>query len=129
MRRAGAALAAVVIALLLATLAPSVAGAKADDGLRSFHGRVVSTSSDAFKIRRGDGTKMRFAVTGATRFERIGGLAALRRGMAIEVKGVRADGGWVARKVEREDDDDAGDDHGGHGDDDPPGDDHGGDDD
>ena len=49
---------------------------------------------------------VRLRVTNRTRFERIVGFSALRGGLAVEVSARRADGSWVARKVERRHDDD-----------------------
>jgi hypothetical protein len=135
-----------LVALLAVTavaLVPMGATAKSSSGLRSFHGKVtsVSTADKTFRIKRSNGTSLTFRVTSATVFQRLGGrLSALREGRAVEVKARKADGRWVARKVQPDgdatgDDDgadhDAGDDHGtgGHGADDgadhDAGDDHG----
>src|SRR3954447_22150629 len=136
-----------LVALLAVTavaVVPMGATAKSSSDLRSFHGKVtsVSTADKTFRIKRSNGTSLTFRVTGATVFQRLGGrLSALRQGRAIEVKARKADGRWVARKVEADSDaargnddganHDAGDDHGsgGHGADDganhDAGDDHG----
>jgi len=89
---------------------------------RHFEGRITSLNRErhTFRLRRESGVRVRFRVTNRTRFERIVGFSALRRVLAVEVSARRADGGWVARKVERRhadsSDDDCGDD--GHDDDD-----------
>jgi hypothetical protein len=120
-----------LLAVAVAAVLP-VAGAGAKSGgskerLRSFHGTVtsVSTAGKTFQIRRAGGGTLTFRVTRTTVFQRLGGrLGALREGRAIEVKGKRVDGRWVARKVEPDADHhrggaddgpnhDAGDDHGG----------------
>jgi Domain of unknown function (DUF5666) len=122
-----------LVAVAVAAILPAAAATgKSSSGLTSFHGKVtsVSTAGKTFRIKRFNGTSLTFRVTSTTVFERLGGrLSALRTGHAIEVKGKRIDGRWVARKVEP--DDDARDDHG-RGDDDGAGhdvgDDHGSDD-
>jgi Domain of unknown function (DUF5666) len=70
---------------------------------RQFEGRVTSVNRErqTFRLRRESGARVRFKVTARTRFERIAGLSALRRGLAVEVNARRGDGGWVASKVER----------------------------
>jgi hypothetical protein len=112
----------------VAVLAVVPGPSSAATALTNFHGTVstVSAAQKTFKIKRANGASLTFTVTSSTVFERVGGgLAALRRGKAVEVKAKRVDGRWVARKVEPGGA--AGDDHGGHGNDDPPGDDHGSD--
>src|SRR6476659_5880729 len=99
-------LVALLAVAVAAVLPVAGAGAKSggdDNGLRSFHGTVtsVSTTAKTFQIRRAGGGTLTFRVTGTTVFQRLGGrLGALREGRAIEVKGKRVDGRWVARKVE-----------------------------
>jgi hypothetical protein len=86
---------------------------KSSSSLTSFHGTVtsVSTANRTFKLRRANGTTRTFRVTSATVYERLsGGLSSLRD-RAVEVKGKRVDGRWVARKIEP--DNDSGDDNGG----------------
>jgi Domain of unknown function (DUF5666) len=115
-----------VLAAVPGTSSAATAGSSA--ALTNFHGTVssVSTAEKTFKIKRANGTSLTFSVTASTVFERVGGgLSALRRGKAIEVKAKRVGGRWVARQVEPGGT--SGDDHGGHGNDDPPGDDHGSD--
>jgi hypothetical protein len=69
---------------------------------RQFEGRVTSVNRtrQTFRIRRANGARVRFQVDSRTRFERIAGFSALRRGLGVEVKARRAGGGWIARKVE-----------------------------
>jgi hypothetical protein len=107
--------------------------------LRQFEGTVVSVNSGArtFRLRDTERGTARIKVTRGTRFERLAGFSALRRGLRrIEAKVQRRNGVWVAFEVERSggggehggrgrggDDDRGGDDHRG-GDDDRGGDDH-----
>lgn len=87
---------------------------KSSSSLTSFHGKVtsVSTADRTFRLRSASGTVRTFRVTTATVYERLGGLSSLRS-KAIEVKGKRVDGRWVARKIEPDDDRSGGDDRGG----------------
>lgn len=112
-------------ALAVLAIAPSAAFSKGRDG---FHATVlkVAPGGDAVRVRRSGGAKLRVEITPSTRFERIAGVAALRRGMAIEIKATRTGDRWVAREIEISGGDDdrggaePGDDHGsgGHGADD-----------
>jgi hypothetical protein len=64
----------------------------------------VSVNRDArtFRLRDTERGTVRIRVTRNTRFERIDGLAGLRRGMTnIEAVVRRSDGRWIAREVER----------------------------
>ena len=98
------------LAAALAICAVPLAQASSDDragddrgmAARHFEGRVASANLErqTFRIRRNRGATVRFTVTARTRFERIAGFAGLRRGLPVEVTARRADGGWVARKVE-----------------------------
>jgi hypothetical protein len=128
------ALLAVAVAAVLPVAGAGAKSGSDNNGLRSFHGTVTSVSETAktFQIRRAGGGTLTFRVTSTTVFQRLGGrLGALREGRAIEVKGKRVDGRWVARKVEpdadRAGDDDNGGDRGGADDgaDHDAGDDHG----
>jgi hypothetical protein len=116
-------LVALLAVAVAAVLPVAGAGAKSstNNGLKSFHGTVasVSTADKTFQIRRAGGGTLTFRVTSTTVFQRLGGrLGALRTGRAIEVKGKRVDGRWVARKIEPNDAaDDRNDDHGGGADD------------
>ena len=122
------------IAALAIAVGPGTAAGKSKPGLRSFHGTVgvVAKADRAFRLRRSGRSTLRFSVNRSTAYERVSGLAGLRRGLRIEVKARRVNGAWVARKIETEaGDDDAGDDKGGNRargqSDDPAGDDNGGD--
>ena len=88
------------IALLsIAALAAVPASASAAE----FEGTVVSVDRDArtFKLRD-EGRTVTIRVTSRTRYERLGGFAAIRKGARdIEAVAVRSDGRWVARVVER----------------------------
>jgi hypothetical protein len=102
----------IIIAGLVAALAicaAPLAQASSDDRAgddrgrtaHHFEGRVASANLERqpFRIRRHRGT-VRFTVAARTRFERVAGFAGLRRGLPVEVTALRADGGWVARRVE-----------------------------
>ena len=88
-------------ALLLAIAVASTAVAAP---LRQFEGRVVSVNREAKTFRLHDserGTK-RIKVTRNTRFERIDGLAGLKKGQRnIEATVKRKNGAWVAVAVEK----------------------------
>ena len=100
----------VIIAGLVAALAvAAVPVAQAAQGetaaaSRHFEGRVTSVDRErhTFRIRSESGSRVRFRVTSRTRFERVSGFSGLRRGSAVEVTARRADGRWVARKIERQ---------------------------
>jgi hypothetical protein len=86
--------------------------------VREFEGTVASVDRDSrtFRLRDSERGTIRVKVTSRTRFERIAGFRALKRGMsAVEVVVVRSNGAWVAREVERSG---GGGRHGGGGDDD-----------
>jgi len=89
------AVAATVVAL------PTPAGAAT---VRQFEGTVTSVDRDArtFRLRDSERGTFTIKVTSRTRFERIAGFSALRRGMRrIEADVRRANGRWVATEVER----------------------------
>jgi len=103
---AGAALAAsatgVATAATGATARPSAPAQAA--ATREFEGTVVSVDRGArtFRLRDVERGTVTIRVTSRTRFERVNGLAGLRRGMTrIEALVVRSNGRWVARVVER----------------------------
>ena len=78
---------------------------------------MVSVNRDArtFRLHDSERGTVRIRVTRSTRFERINGLAGLRRGMTNIESIVRRSGGrWVAVEVERSG---GGGEHGGRGDD------------
>jgi hypothetical protein len=88
--------------LITAALAGGAVPATA--AAREFEGKIVSVNRDNRTFRLHDserGTK-RIKVNRNTRFERIAGFSALRKGMRkIEVVAHRANGRWVATSVER----------------------------
>jgi hypothetical protein len=103
---AGAALAAsatgVATAATGATARPSAPAQAA--ATREFEGTVVSVDRGArtFRLRDVERGTVTIRVTSRTRFERVNGLAGLRRGMTrIEALVVRSNGRWVATEVER----------------------------
>jgi len=96
----------VPLALVVAGVAAAPAAAAPAGGavLREFEGTIVSVNRDARSFRLHDSERgtARIRVTRNTRFERIAGFGALRRGMSnIEATVRRADGRWIAREVER----------------------------
>lgn len=89
---------------ILAALAVPAAAAPAASA-REFEGTVVSVNRDTrtFSLRD-EGRTVRIKVTRRTRYERLSGFSAIRRGMtAIEAIATRKDarGRWVATLVER----------------------------
>jgi hypothetical protein len=98
---------------VLMTAAVAVPAVPATAAAREIEGTVVSVNRDNRTFRLHDserGTK-RIKVTRRTRFERIAGFSALRKGMRnIEVIVHRKNGRWVATEVERSG---GGGDHGG----------------
>jgi hypothetical protein len=121
---------AVLAAALTASLVPTAGAATTAPPsaaqLREFEGTVVSVNRAArtFRLRDTERGTARIKVTSRTRFERVAGFSALRRGMRrIEAKVTRRNGVWVAREVERSG---GGGEHGGGGGDDRGGDNHGG---
>jgi hypothetical protein len=103
---AGAVLAAsatgVATAATGATARPSAPAQAA--ATREFEGTVVSVDRGArtFRLRDVERGTVTIRVTSRTRFERVNGLAGLRRGMTrIEALVVRSNGRWVATEVER----------------------------
>jgi hypothetical protein len=72
--------------------------------VREFEGTVVSIDRGArtFRLRDAERGTVRIRVTRGTRFERIAGLAGLRRGATgIEATVRRSNGRWIATSVER----------------------------
>jgi hypothetical protein len=81
------------------------AGAGAAEAAMHFEGTVVSKDKNAqtfhLKQDQGGGT-FKFQVNDATKFERIAGFAAIKRGAKnIQVTARKSNGRWVAKKVER----------------------------
>lgn len=122
MIRGRAALLASVV--LAGVLAIGLLAAPAQAALRHIDGTVVSKNSDnrTFKLRTQNGNTVRVKVNGTTKFERIAGFSALRKGMRIEVDAQTTSGGLLAKQVEPQggnggggSDDSGGDDHGSGG--------------
>jgi uncharacterized membrane protein YgcG len=116
----------VVLAAALLTLSALVGNAASAAAARHYEGTVVSVNREAktFRLRDAERGTVRIKVTSQTRFERIGGFAALKVGAKrIEATVKRKNGAWIAVAVERSG---GGGEHGGGGADDSPGDDHGG---
>jgi hypothetical protein len=87
---------------VLAAVAGPAAAAPAASA-REFEGTVVAVNRDArtFSLRD-EGRTVRIKVTRRTRYERLSGFGALRRGMTgIEAIARRSNGRWVATLVER----------------------------
>ena len=92
--------------LVPALIATAVLGAAvpATASAREFEGRIVSVNKDnrTFRIHDSERGTKRIKVNRNTRFERINGFSALRKGMRnIEVNAFRKNGRWVATEVER----------------------------
>ena len=92
-------------AILVASFAPAVEAAPTGVAqAREFEGTVVSVNRDArtFRLRDVERGTVRIKVTRRTRFERLAGFSALRRGLRrIEATVHRRNGVWVASEVER----------------------------
>jgi hypothetical protein len=115
--------------IALAAAAVTVPAPASAATVRQFEGTITSVDRDSrtFKIRDSERGTFRVRVTSRTRWERINGLAGLRRGMTnIETTVRRSNRRWVAIEVERSggggehggrggDDSSAGDDSGGRG--------------
>ena len=87
----------IISALLLSTGVASAA-------TRQYEGTVVSVNRDAktFRLKDAERGTIRIKVRRATRFERIDGFSALRKGMRrVEATVKRVGGRWVATEVER----------------------------
>jgi Domain of unknown function (DUF5666) len=68
-----------------------------------FDGRVVSVNRDTRRFRVNDLERgvIRIQVTRNTRFERLAGFAAVKKGVLVDVTAKRSSGRWVATLVER----------------------------
>ena len=92
-------------AFLTACVVPSAGAAPAGAAqAREFEGTVVSVNREArtFRLRDAERGTVRIKVTRRTRFERLAGFSALRRGLrGIEANVRRRDGTWVAIEMER----------------------------
>jgi hypothetical protein len=110
-------LAAALTAALVPTAGAATTAPASAAQLREFEGTVVSVNRDArtFRLRDAERGTVRIKVTRRTRFERLSGFSALRRGLKrVEAKVRRQNGVWVASEVERSG---GGGEHGGGGDD------------
>ena len=98
------------IATALAALAAGALPAAAPAA--EFEGTVVAVDRDARTFTlRDEGRRVRIKVNRRTRYERLSGFSAVRRGMTgIEAIARRVDGRWIASLVERSGRDGGGDD-------------------
>lgn len=110
--------------LLIAALALGVTALPAQAAVRHIDGTVVSKNGDnhSFQIKTQSGNSIRIRVTPNTRFERLAGFGALRKGLAVEVNAKSTSNGLVATQVQTSSggggggaDDAGGDNHGGRG--------------
>jgi hypothetical protein len=109
--------------LLIAALALGAVALPAQAAVRHIDGTVVSKNADnhSFRIRTQSGNRIRIKVTSTTRFERLAGFGALRKGLAVEVDAKSTSNGLIATQVEAGGgsgggaDDAGGDHHGGGG--------------
>jgi hypothetical protein len=85
------------LALVASLAVPTAASA------REFEGTVTAVNRDARTFTlRDEGRSVRIKVNRRTRYERLSGFSAIRRGMTgIEAVAKRVDGRWVATLVER----------------------------
>lgn len=88
-------------AALAAALMVGVLAVPASAALRHIDGTVVSRNSDnrTFKMSTQSGT-IQIKVNSTTKFERIAGFGALRKGLAIEVDAAKTSSGLVAKQIE-----------------------------
>jgi len=91
----------IATAALAAALMVGVLAAPASAALRHVDGTVVSKNGDnrTFKMSTQSGTLM-IKVNSMTKFERLSGFGALRKGLAIEVDYVKTSSGLVAKQIE-----------------------------
>lgn len=110
----------IATAALAAALMVAVLATPASAALRHVDGTVVSKNSDnrTFKLSTQSGT-IQIKVNSTTKFERLAGFGALRKGLAIEVDYVKTSSGRVAKQIETQGggggSGGGGDDHGGSG--------------
>jgi hypothetical protein len=104
-------------AFVLAAVAGPAAAA-----VRHIDGTVVSKNAQTKTVQLSTQSgNVRIQVTSTTKFERISGFGALRKGLEVEVDAKQTSNGLVATQIETRsgsgggNDDSAGDDHGGHG--------------
>lgn len=99
---------AVLAATALGAGAAAPVAAPAQAMTREFEGPVTSVKRSASTLALRDTKRKRtitIRVTRSTRYDDLRGYRAIRRGMRLEVKARYTGGRWVARTVEREDDD------------------------
>ncbi len=93
-----------LVALLAAVASVALAAPAAASAATRFEGTVVSVDRGhrTFRLHDSERGTVRIRVTRRTRFERLSGFGALRRGMTrIEATVRRSNGRWVASEVER----------------------------
>lgn len=90
-----------VAAALTATMLLGVIATQAEAALRHIDGTVLSKNSAnrTFKITT-QGGAVRIKVTSSTKFQRLSGFGALRKGLRIEVEAKSTANGLVATHVE-----------------------------
>jgi uncharacterized membrane protein YgcG len=88
--------------LVIAVLALGAVALPAQAAVRHIDGTVVSKNADdhSFRIRTQNGNRIRIKVTATTRFERLAGFGALRKGLAVEVDAKSTSNGLVATQVQ-----------------------------
>lgn len=106
-----------VAAALTATMPLGVIATQAAAALRHIDGTVLSKNSAnrTFKIATQGGGTVRITVTSSTKFQRLSGFDALRKGLRIEVEAKSTANGLVATHVETRQGGGGADDNGGGG--------------
>jgi len=91
----------IATAALAAALMVGVLATPASAALRHVDGTVVSKNSDnrTFKLSTQSGT-ITIKVNSTTKFERVSGFGALRKGLAIEVDYAKTSNGLIAKQIE-----------------------------
>jgi uncharacterized membrane protein YgcG len=91
----------IALAVLAIALMVGVLAAPASAALRHIDGTVVSKNGDnrTFKLNTQSGT-VTIKVNGTTKFDRLSGFGALRKGLAVEVDAARSSNGLVAKQIE-----------------------------
>jgi uncharacterized membrane protein YgcG len=91
----------IALAVLAIALMVGVLAAPASAALRHIDGTVVSKNGDnrTFKLNTQSGT-VTIKVNGTTKFDRLSGFGALRKGLAVEVDAARTSNGLVAKQIE-----------------------------
>jgi Domain of unknown function (DUF5666) len=98
---AGRRITLIAAAALAAALMVGALAAPASAALRHIDGTVVSKNSDnrTFRLSTQSGV-VRIKVNATTRFERLSGFGALRKGLAVEIDAAKTDSGLVAKQIE-----------------------------